>query len=100
MKICGIIQNASYIFRVKNSCALHRTFNVEPLYLQHENSGKHFFHLTIFFICSSFLTIENIFLFFSIVFVVGLAIDYMVSVVQLPNYGLYSNPFCVFLPFD
>lgn len=25
--------------RVKNSCALHRTFNVEPLYLQHENSG-------------------------------------------------------------
>ncbi|XP_031616501.1 histidine decarboxylase isoform X2 [Contarinia nasturtii] len=24
---------------VKNSCALHRTFNVEPLYLQHENSG-------------------------------------------------------------
>lgn len=25
--------------RVKNSSALHRTFNVEPLYLQHENSG-------------------------------------------------------------
>lgn len=27
------------IYRVKNSCALHRTFNVEPIYLQHENSG-------------------------------------------------------------
>lgn len=26
-------------FRVRNSGALHRTFNVEPLYLQHENSG-------------------------------------------------------------
>lgn len=26
-------------FRVKNSGALHRTFNVEPLYLKHENSG-------------------------------------------------------------
>jgi hypothetical protein len=25
--------------RVRNSGALHRTFNVEPLYLQHENSG-------------------------------------------------------------
>lgn len=28
-----------FISRVKNSSALHRTFNVEPLYLQHENSG-------------------------------------------------------------
>lgn len=27
-------------YRVKNSTALHRTFNVEPLYLQHENSGS------------------------------------------------------------
>lgn len=27
-------------FRVKNSAALHRTFNVQPLYLQHENSGN------------------------------------------------------------
>ena len=27
------------LFRVTNSAALHRTFNVEPLYLQHENSG-------------------------------------------------------------
>ena len=26
--------------RVKNAGALHRTFNVEPLYLQHENSGR------------------------------------------------------------
>ena len=26
-------------FRVKNSRSLHRTFNVEPLYLQHENTG-------------------------------------------------------------
>lgn len=26
-------------FRVKDSAAVHRTFNVEPLYLQHENSG-------------------------------------------------------------
>lgn len=25
---------------MKNSGALHRTFNVEPLYLQHENSGN------------------------------------------------------------
>lgn len=25
--------------RVKDSTAVHRTFNVEPLYLQHENSG-------------------------------------------------------------
>lgn len=24
---------------VRNSAALHRTFNVEPLYLKHENSG-------------------------------------------------------------
>lgn len=24
---------------VKNSGSIHRTFNVEPLYLQHENSG-------------------------------------------------------------
>ena len=28
-----------YCFRVKNSRSLHRTFNVEPLYLQHENTG-------------------------------------------------------------
>ena len=27
-------------FRVKNSQTLHRTFNVDPLYLQHENSGQ------------------------------------------------------------
>ncbi|GAB6023817.1 hypothetical protein CHUAL_014223 [Chamberlinius hualienensis] len=27
---------------VKNSQTLHRTFNVDPLYLQHENSGKAF----------------------------------------------------------
>ena len=27
------------ISRVKNSRSLHRTFNVEPLYLQHENTG-------------------------------------------------------------
>ena len=26
--------------RVKNSGALHRTFNVQPLYLRHENTGK------------------------------------------------------------
>ena len=25
--------------RVKNTRSLHRTFNVEPLYLQHENTG-------------------------------------------------------------
>lgn len=25
--------------RVKDSKSLHRTFNVDPLYLQHENSG-------------------------------------------------------------
>lgn len=32
--------NLIYLNRVKNSGALHRTFNVEPLYLQHENSGN------------------------------------------------------------
>jgi hypothetical protein len=25
--------------RVKSSAALHRAFNVDPLYLQHENAG-------------------------------------------------------------
>ena len=34
-----------YLQRVKNSGALHRTFNVEPLYLRHENSGIFFVHL-------------------------------------------------------
>ena len=29
------------LIRVKNSRSLHKTFNVEPLYLQHENSGKY-----------------------------------------------------------
>ncbi len=28
-----------YVFRVKSSAALHRAFNVDPLYLQHENAG-------------------------------------------------------------
>eukprot|EP00095_Tigriopus_kingsejongensis_P005479 maker-scaffold491_size156641-snap-gene-0.28 protein:Tk05479 transcript:maker-scaffold491_size156641-snap-gene-0.28-mRNA-1 annotation:"hypothetical protein DAPPUDRAFT_304481" len=28
-----------FLIRVKNSHSLHRTFNVEPLYLKHENSG-------------------------------------------------------------
>ena len=28
--------------RVKNSRSLHKTFNVEPLYLQHENTGNEF----------------------------------------------------------
>ena len=28
-----------FVYRVKNSGALHRTFNVDPLYLKHENSG-------------------------------------------------------------
>ena len=28
------------VCRVKNSGALHRTFNVDPLYLKHENSGR------------------------------------------------------------
>lgn len=32
--------------RVKNSCALHRTFNVEPIYLQHENSGEFHYDMT------------------------------------------------------
>lgn len=27
------------VFRVKSSAALHRAFNVDPLYLQHENAG-------------------------------------------------------------
>jgi hypothetical protein len=27
------------LFRVKSSAALHRAFNVDPLYLQHENAG-------------------------------------------------------------
>ena len=29
----------SYRRRVKSSAALHRAFNVDPLYLQHENAG-------------------------------------------------------------
>lgn len=31
--------NLVCLIRVKDSTAVHRTFNVEPLYLQHENSG-------------------------------------------------------------
>jgi len=27
------------LIRVKSSAALHRAFNVDPLYLQHENAG-------------------------------------------------------------
>lgn len=42
--VCGWFTYLSFVlrynWRVKNSGALHRTFNVEPLYLQHENSGK------------------------------------------------------------
>jgi hypothetical protein len=34
--------------RVKNSRSLHKTFNVEPLYLQHENTGTYF---KLIFIC-------------------------------------------------
>ena len=30
--------------RVKNSHSLHKTFNVEPLYLQHENTGSFWPH--------------------------------------------------------
>ncbi len=32
--------NVMVMFRVKNSGALHRTFNVQPLYLRHENTGE------------------------------------------------------------
>ena len=32
-------EHHQWTFRVKNSRSLHRTFNVEPLYLQHENTG-------------------------------------------------------------
>ena len=38
-KIPYCIRQSIYLFRVKNSRSLHKTFNVEPLYLQHENSG-------------------------------------------------------------
>ncbi len=34
------------LFRVKNSRSLHKTFNVEPLYLQHENTGQLFLKKT------------------------------------------------------
>lgn len=34
-----IIDIVVIAIRVKNSECLHRTFNVDPLYLQHENSG-------------------------------------------------------------
>ena len=30
---------SQYLFRVKNSKALHRTFNVDPLYLQYDKKG-------------------------------------------------------------
>ena len=35
------LYNVDIVFgvRVKNTRSLHRTFNVEPLYLQHENTG-------------------------------------------------------------
>lgn len=36
----GFLINFALFLRVKTCAALHRTFNVEPLYLQHENSGK------------------------------------------------------------
>ena len=36
----GEITSVSCSDRVKNSGALHRTFNVQPLYLRHENTGK------------------------------------------------------------
>lgn len=52
-------------FRVKNSGALHGAFNVNPLYLTHEYSGKIYNEILIKF------NISNPFL--------GLAIDYMVS---------------------
>lgn len=35
----SVINYNNMVSRVTNSAALHRTFNVEPLYLQHENSG-------------------------------------------------------------
>lgn len=57
-------------FRVKNSGALHRTFNVEPLYLQHENSG-------IF----ATITAYTYLLLLIVSSLQGLAIDYMVGVI-------------------
>jgi len=36
--ICVLI--GGDVFRVKNSHALHRTFNVQPIYLRHENTGN------------------------------------------------------------
>lgn len=36
----GITNTQITNFRVKNSQDLHRTFNVEPIYLQHENTGN------------------------------------------------------------
>lgn len=38
--LSSILIKFTLFLRVKTSAALHRTFNVEPLYLQHENSGK------------------------------------------------------------
>ena len=33
------MEHVSLCFRVKNSKALHRTFNVDPLYLQYDKKG-------------------------------------------------------------
>ena len=35
-----LLRTIYLLYRVKNSRSLHKTFNVEPLYLQHENSGR------------------------------------------------------------
>ncbi len=46
VQLCGKIHRIrskylidNILFRVKSSAALHRAFNVDPLYLQHENAG-------------------------------------------------------------
>ena len=42
------IQYIYISFRVKNSRSLHKTFNVDPLYLQHENSGLAIDYMVLF----------------------------------------------------
>lgn len=51
------------ICRVKNSGALHRTFNVQPLYLRHENTGKIFYFIFGLYVTSVKLPVKHNILF-------------------------------------
>lgn len=51
---CYLVMLISFANRVKDCRTLHRTFNVDPLYLKHENSG-----LNYLFIMSTLLSNAN-----------------------------------------